>query len=145
VVFPTFFNLSKSLAAKKIIKLIMVLTIRVGHDWATDLIWSDLVMSMCRVFSCIVRRGYLLWPVHSLGKTLSLCPASFCTPRQNLPVSQGISWLPTFCILIPYNEKNLFFCRVHHVKCCDGWIISWSQVCRETCQQLHADDTSLKS
>ena len=27
-------------------------------------------MSMCRVFSCIVGRGCLLWPVHSLGKTL---------------------------------------------------------------------------
>ena len=28
------------------------------------------MMSMCRVFSCVVGRGYLLWPVHSLGKTL---------------------------------------------------------------------------
>ena len=27
-------------------------------------------MSMCRVFSCIVGRGCLLWPVHSLGRTL---------------------------------------------------------------------------
>ena len=27
-------------------------------------------MSLCRVFSCVVRRGYLLWPVPSLGKTL---------------------------------------------------------------------------
>ena len=27
-------------------------------------------MSMCRVFSYIVGRGYFLWPVHSLGKTL---------------------------------------------------------------------------
>ena len=27
-------------------------------------------MSMCRVFSCIVGRGCLLWPVRSLGKTL---------------------------------------------------------------------------
>ena len=25
-------------------------------------------MSMCRVFSCVVGRGYLLWPVHSLAK-----------------------------------------------------------------------------
>ena len=29
-----------------------------------------LVMSMCRAFSCVFRRGCLLWPVHSLGKTL---------------------------------------------------------------------------
>ena len=27
-------------------------------------------MSMRRVFSCVVGRGCLLWPVHSLGKTL---------------------------------------------------------------------------
>ena len=27
-------------------------------------------MSMCRVFSCVVGRGCLLWPVGSLGKTL---------------------------------------------------------------------------
>ena len=27
-------------------------------------------MSMCRVFSCVVGRECLLWPVHSLGKTL---------------------------------------------------------------------------
>ena len=27
-------------------------------------------MSMCRVFSSVVGRGCLLWPVHSLGKTL---------------------------------------------------------------------------
>ena len=25
---------------------------------------------MCRVFSCVVGRGCLLWPVHSLGRTL---------------------------------------------------------------------------
>ena len=27
-------------------------------------------MSMCRVISCVVGRGYLLWPMHSFGKTL---------------------------------------------------------------------------
>ena len=31
---------------------------------------EHLVMSMCRVFSCVVGRGCLLWPVRSLGKTL---------------------------------------------------------------------------
>ena len=31
---------------------------------------DHLVMSMCRVFSCVVRRGCLLRPVLSLGKTL---------------------------------------------------------------------------
>ena len=27
-------------------------------------------MSICRVISCVVGRGYVLWPVRSLGKTL---------------------------------------------------------------------------
>ena len=31
---------------------------------------DHLVMSMCRVFSCVIGRGCLLWPVCSLGKTL---------------------------------------------------------------------------
>ena len=31
---------------------------------------DHLVMFMCRVFFCVVRRECLLWPVHFLGKTL---------------------------------------------------------------------------
>ena len=31
---------------------------------------DHVVMSMCRVFFCVVERGCLLWPVRSLGKTL---------------------------------------------------------------------------
>ena len=31
---------------------------------------EHLLISMCRVFSCVVGRGCLLWPVPSLGKTL---------------------------------------------------------------------------
>ena len=54
-------------------------------------------MSMCRVFSCAVGSRCLLWPAHSLGKkSISLYLVSFCTPRPNLPVTPGISWLPTF-------------------------------------------------
>ena len=47
------YRASPSLAAKNIINLILVLTIR----------W-------CRVFSCVVGRGCLLWPAPSFGKTL---------------------------------------------------------------------------
>ena len=36
--------------------------------WITGV--DHLMMSMCRVFSCVVGRGFLLWPVHFLGKTL---------------------------------------------------------------------------
>ena len=72
---------STSLAAKNIINLISVLMI-----W-----WCP-----CVVFSCVVGRWCLLWPVCSFGKTLiSICPASFCIPRPNLPVTPDISLLPT--------------------------------------------------
>ena len=47
------YRASPSLAAKNIISI------------------DHLVMSMCRIFSCVVGRGCLLWPVCSLGKTLS--------------------------------------------------------------------------
>ena len=47
---------------------------RVRYDWAhsfcIDFGIDHLVMSMCRVVSCVVGRGHLPWPVHSLGKTL---------------------------------------------------------------------------
>ena len=64
---------------------------------------------MCRVFSCVVGRGCLLWLVHSLGKTVRLCLASFCTPRTNLPVTPGISWLPTFAFQSPMMKRTSFF------------------------------------
>ena len=70
-------------------------------------------MSMCRVFSCVVGRGCLLWPVCSLGKSLvSLCPASFCTPRPNLPVSPGISWLYPFVFWSPIMKRTSFWVLV---------------------------------
>ena len=57
---------------------------------------DHLVMSMCKVFSCVVGRECLLWPVCSLGKTLLAFSASFNTPKPNFPVIPGISWHPTF-------------------------------------------------
>ena len=71
-------------------------------------------MSMCRVISCVVGRGYLLWPVCSLGKTLNLCPASFCSPRPNLPVIPGISCLPTFAFQSSMMTRTSYF-GVNHL------------------------------
>ena len=65
-------------------------------------------MSMCRIVSCVVGRGCLLWPVCSLGKTISLCPASFCTPSTNLPITPGVSWLPTFAFQSPIIKRTSF-------------------------------------
>ena len=60
------YRVSPSLAAKNIINLILVLTI-----W-----WCP-----CVVFSFVVGRGCLLWPVHSLGKTL-LAFAQLCAHQD---------------------------------------------------------------
>ena len=72
--------------------------IELFHLWLqriSDFDIDHLVMSMCRVFCCVVGRGCLLWPVQN---SVSHCPASFCTPRSNLPFTPGISWLPTFAL-----------------------------------------------
>ena len=73
---------------------------------------GQLVMSMCRVFFCVVGRGCLLWPVHSWQNSISLCPDSFCTPRPNLPVTPGkllcIFWLPTFAFKSPILKRTSF-------------------------------------
>ena len=65
-------------------------------------------MSMCRVFSCVVGRDCLLWPVHSLGKTLlafillhSVFQGQICLLPRCLLTSY-------FCIPVPYNEKDIF-------------------------------------
>ena len=88
------YRTSVSLAAKNIITLISVLTV-----W-----WCP----CCRVISCVVGRGCLLWPVRSLGKILSLCPASFCTPKPNMPVTSGISWLLIFAFQSPIMKRTSF-------------------------------------
>ena len=88
------FRASPSLAAKNIISLILVLTI-----WWCPCGESSLVLLEEDVF---------LWPVCSLGKTVSLCPASFCIPRPNLLVIPGISWLPTFAFPSSIMKRTSF-------------------------------------
>ena len=39
---------------------------------------------------------------------VSLWPASFCTPRPNLSVIPGISWLPTFAFQYPVMKRPSF-------------------------------------
>ena len=70
-------------------------------------------MSMCRVFSCVVGRGCLLWPGRSLGKTLlAFALLHSITPRSNLPVIPGISWLPTFAFQSPIMKRTSFWVLV---------------------------------
>ena len=44
----------------------------------------------------------------SWQNSISLCPASFCTPQPNLPVTLGISWLPTFAFQSPIMKRTSF-------------------------------------
>jgi len=44
----------------------------------------------------------------SWQNSISLCPASFCTPRPNLPVTLGVSCLPTFAFQSPVMKKTSF-------------------------------------
>ena len=48
----------------------------------------------------------------SWQNSISLCPASFCTPRPNLPVTPGISSLPTFAFHSPIMERTSFWVLV---------------------------------
>ena len=66
-------------------------------------------MSMCRIFSCVVGRGCLLWQVSSLGKTLlafaflhSVFQGQICLLLQVF--LDFLLWHS-----VPYNEKDIFF------------------------------------
>ena len=62
-----------SLAAKNIISLILLLTI-----WWCPCVESSLVL---------LEEGVAMTSAFSRQNSISLCPASFCTPRPNLPVT----------------------------------------------------------
>ena len=45
----------------------------------------------------------------SWQNSISLCPASFCTQRPNLPVNPGVSCLHTFAFQSPIKKGHLFW------------------------------------
>ena len=97
------YRASPPLATENIINFISVLMI-----W-----WCP-----CVVFSCVVGRGCLLWPVHFLGKTLlAFALLHFVLQDQTCLLLQ-VSLDLHFCIPVPFNEKDIFlgvssrrFCR----------------------------------
>ena len=48
----------------------------------------------------------------SWQNSIILCPASFCSPRPNLPVTPGVSSLPTFAFQSPIMKGHLFWVLV---------------------------------
>ena len=45
----------------------------------------------------------------SWQNSISLCPASIHTPRPNLPVTPGVSWLPTYAFQYPIMKRTSFW------------------------------------
>ena len=92
------YSASSSLAAKNIINLILVLTI-----WWYPCVESSLVL---------LEEGVCYDQCVLLANSISLCPASFCTPRPNLPLFPGVSWLPTFVFQSPIMKRTSFLVLV---------------------------------
>ena len=93
--FNWLYKASPSLVAKNMTNLILVLTI-----W-----WYPCV----ELSFVLLEKGvcYDQWIL--LTKLCKLCPTSFCTPRQNLPVTSGISWVSTFALQFTMMKRTSFF------------------------------------
>ena len=80
---------------------------------------DHLVMSMCKVISCVLEKGFFYDQCIHLAELVSLCPASFNTPRLNFPVIPGCLLTSHFYIPNPCDEKGIFFSfSVNSRRCC---------------------------
>ena len=131
VVFPAFFNLSLNFAIRSswsepqsapglvfadCIELFYLQLLK--FDFGVD----HLMMFTSRAVFCVSGRGCLPWPMRSLGKTLLVFALlHFVLLRPNLPVTTGISWLPTFAFQSPMMKRTSFLVLVlgdlvgHHI------------------------------
>ena len=57
---------------------------------------------------CCWKRVFAMTSGFSWQNFISLCPDSFHTPRSNLPVTPGVSWLPTFAFQSPIMKRTSF-------------------------------------
>ena len=123
---PTFLNSSLIFAIRNLwsepqwdLGLVFADSIELLHLWCKDYNQFDfsidhLVMSMCRVVSCVVGRGCLLWLACYLNKTLlAFALLHFVLQRQTCLL---FFYLLTsyFCILVPRDEKDISFWW-HHI------------------------------
>ena len=70
---------------------------------------------MCSLLMCFWKRVCAMTSVFSWQNSISICPASFCIPRPNFPVSPGVSWLPTFAFQSPIMKRTSFWGVSHSV------------------------------
>ena len=66
-------------------------------------------MSMCSLLLCCWKWVFAMTSTFSWQNSVSLCPASFCTSRPNLPVTPGISWLPSFAFQSLTMQRTFFW------------------------------------
>ena len=95
------YRASPSLASKSIVNLILVLTI-----WWCPCVETSLVL---------LGESVAMTSAFSWQNSISLCPASFHIPRPNLPVTPGVSWLPTLAFQSPIMKRTSFWVLV--LKC----------------------------
>ena len=78
-------------------------------------------MSMCRVFSCFVGRGCLLWPVRSLGKTLLAFALLYSVFQGQICLLLQV-FLDFLCWIIKKPkefQKNIYFCFIDYTEAFD--------------------------
>ena len=98
------YRTSPSLTTKNIINLILVLTI-----WWGPCVESSLLLleeGVC--YEQCVLLAKLCFFLYSCSCT----PCFICTPRPNLPVTTGISWLPIFAFQSPMMKRTSFLVLV---------------------------------
>ena len=145
VVFPTFFNLHLNLAIRSSWSepqsapgLVFAdcdffwlwLCFCWSFDWSqsfsifgckeynqSDFADDHLVMSMCKVFSCVFGRGYLLWPVRSLGKTLLAFALLHSILQGQICLLLQVFLDSYFCIPVPKMKRTSFLV----VSCKRSW------------------------
>ena len=103
------YRASLSLGGKNIISLILVLTI-----W-----WCPCV----DLLLCCWKRVFAMTSAFSWQNSISLFPASFYTPRPNLPATPGISWFPNFALHYPIFPVVMYGCESCTVKKAECWRI----------------------
>ena len=69
----------------------VMMAILTGVRQIVALIWTSIIIS-----------------AFSWQNSISLCPASSRIPRPNLPVTPGVSWLPTFTFQSPMMKRTSF-------------------------------------
>ena len=74
--------------------------------------WPSGDVHVSSLLLCCWKRVFAMTSAFSRQNSISLCPGSFCTPRPNLPVTPGISWLPSFAFPSPMMKRWSFWVLV---------------------------------